>query len=45
MADQARYLLGLDAGNTVIKAVLFDLEDGRLPLMPLMVQPTRPRPV
>lgn len=28
MADSARYLLGLDAGNTVIKAVLFDL-DGR----------------
>ncbi|AQZ50949.1 FGGY-family carbohydrate kinase [Martelella mediterranea] len=26
MADQARYLLGLDAGNTVIKAVLFDFE-------------------
>lgn len=25
MADQQRYLLGLDAGNTVIKAVLFDL--------------------
>ncbi|RUV94525.1 carbohydrate kinase [Mesorhizobium sp. M1A.F.Ca.IN.022.07.1.1] len=25
MADQERYLLGLDAGNTVIKAVLFDL--------------------
>lgn len=24
MADDARYLLGLDAGNTVIKAVLFD---------------------
>ena len=28
VADDARYLLGLDAGNTVIKAVLFDL-DGR----------------
>lgn len=28
MADTERYLLGLDAGNTVIKAVLFDL-DGR----------------
>ncbi len=25
MAERARYLLGLDAGNTVIKAVLFDL--------------------
>ena len=25
MADTSRYLLGLDAGNTVIKAVLFDL--------------------
>lgn len=25
MADHPRYLLGLDAGNTVIKAVLFDL--------------------
>ena len=25
MADTARYILGLDAGNTVIKAVLFDL--------------------
>ncbi len=25
MADRNRYLLGLDAGNTVIKAVLFDL--------------------
>ncbi|TIX11278.1 MAG: carbohydrate kinase, partial [Mesorhizobium sp.] len=25
MADQAAYLLGLDAGNTIIKAVLFDL--------------------
>jgi L-xylulokinase len=25
VADQQRYLLGLDAGNTVIKAVLFDL--------------------
>ncbi len=28
MAEQRRYLLGLDAGNTVIKAVLFD-GDGR----------------
>ena len=28
MAEDQRYLLGLDAGNTVIKAVLFDL-DGR----------------
>ncbi|WP_121067547.1 FGGY-family carbohydrate kinase [Chachezhania antarctica] len=28
MAETARYLLGLDAGNTVIKAVLFDA-DGR----------------
>src|SRR5688572_20158788 len=26
MAESARFLLGLDAGNTVIKAVLFDLE-------------------
>ena len=26
VADNAKYLLGLDAGNTVIKAVLFDLE-------------------
>lgn len=26
VADSKRYLLGLDAGNTVIKAVLFDLE-------------------
>ena len=25
MSDQQKYLLGLDAGNTVIKAVLFDL--------------------
>ena len=25
MAERERYLLGLDAGNTVIKAVLFDL--------------------
>ncbi|RVD71778.1 MAG: carbohydrate kinase [Mesorhizobium sp.] len=25
MADQAAYLLGFDAGNTIIKAVLFDL--------------------
>ncbi|TMV14647.1 FGGY-family carbohydrate kinase [Arenibacterium halophilum] len=30
MADGARYLLGLDAGNTVIKAVLFDAEGRQL---------------
>lgn len=30
MADQGPYLLGLDAGNTVIKAVLFDLEGRQL---------------
>ncbi|WP_340118242.1 FGGY-family carbohydrate kinase [Pelagibius sp. 7325] len=29
MAEDKRYLLGLDAGNTVIKAVIFDLE-GRI---------------
>ncbi|WP_193370773.1 FGGY-family carbohydrate kinase [Pelagibius marinus] len=29
MADRAQYLLGLDAGNTVIKAVIFDT-NGRL---------------
>ena len=26
MADAPRYLLGLDAGNTIIKAVLFTLD-------------------
>ena len=30
MADGGPYLLGLDAGNTVIKAVLFDLEGRQL---------------
>lgn len=30
MAEVARYLLGLDAGNTVIKAVLFDLAGRQL---------------
>ena len=30
MADQGRYLLGLDAGNTVIKAVLFDAHGRQL---------------
>lgn len=30
MADAPRYLLGLDAGNTVIKAVLFDAEGNQV---------------
>lgn len=30
MADGAKYLLGLDAGNTVIKAVLFDLQGNQI---------------
>ncbi|NKB53373.1 MAG: hypothetical protein GKR97_14305, partial [Rhizobiaceae bacterium] len=30
MAEQQKYLLGLDAGNTVIKAVLFDLSGNEI---------------
>lgn len=30
MTDKRKYLLGLDAGNTVIKAVLFDIEGRQL---------------
>lgn len=44
MADQPRYLLGLDAGNTVIKAVLFDLNGRQIAMHALDGQSSTPQP-
>ncbi|WP_428671477.1 FGGY-family carbohydrate kinase [Roseibium sp.] len=44
MADAKRYLLGLDAGNTVIKAVLFDPEGRQIALHALDGQSSTPQP-
>ncbi|MCX2721403.1 FGGY-family carbohydrate kinase [Roseibium salinum] len=44
MADGMTYLLGLDAGNTVIKAVLFDLEGRQVAMHALDGQSSTPRP-
>ncbi len=44
VADAKRYLLGLDAGNTVIKAVLFDLEGRQVALHALDGQSSTPQP-
>ncbi|MDA4846640.1 FGGY-family carbohydrate kinase [Hoeflea poritis] len=44
MPDNASYLLGLDAGNTVIKAVLFDLEGRQIAMHALDGQSATPEP-
>lgn len=44
MADKTTYLLGLDAGNTVIKAVLFDLEGRQVAMAALDGQSFSPKP-
>lgn len=44
MAEAARYLLGLDAGNTVIKAVLFDLEGRQVAMHAIDGQSHTPQP-
>lgn len=44
MADNKTYLLGLDAGNTVIKAVLFDLEGRQVAMSALDGQSFSPEP-
>ncbi|WP_404401436.1 FGGY-family carbohydrate kinase [Pelagibacterium halotolerans] len=44
MADNKTYLLGLDAGNTVIKAVLFDLEGRQCAMHALDGQSSTPEP-
>ncbi|MCT7374637.1 FGGY-family carbohydrate kinase [Chelativorans salis] len=44
MVEDKRYLLGLDAGNTVIKAVLFDLEGRQLAMYALDGQSSTPHP-
>ncbi len=44
MADAQKYLLGLDAGNTVIKAVLFDLEGRQIAMHALDGQSSTPAP-
>ena len=44
MAESARFLLGLDAGNTVIKAVLFDLEGRQVSACAIDGQSTTPEP-
>jgi L-xylulokinase len=44
MSDVARYLLGLDAGNTVIKAVLFDLTGKQIAMSAMDGQSSRPAP-
>jgi len=44
VADTKHYLLGLDAGNTVIKAVLFDLEGRQLAMAALDGQSFSPEP-
>ncbi len=44
VADSKTYLLGLDAGNTVIKAVLFDLEGHQVAMHALDGQSSTPQP-
>lgn len=44
VAEQVRYLLGLDAGNTVIKAVLFDLDGNQIAMHALDGQTSVPQP-
>lgn len=44
MRDSQKYLLGLDAGNTVIKAVLFDLAGNELAKHALDGQSSTPQP-
>ncbi|WP_281982539.1 FGGY-family carbohydrate kinase [Thalassorhabdomicrobium marinisediminis] len=44
MAEAGKYLLGLDAGNTVIKAVLFDLEGRQIAMQALDGQSSTPAP-
>lgn len=44
MAEAQKYLLGLDAGNTVIKAVLFDLTGRQIAINVLDGQSTSPAP-
>ena len=44
MAEAPVYLLGLDAGNTVIKAVLFDLEGRQIALRELQGESSVPAP-
>ena len=44
MAEATRYLLGLDAGNTVIKAVLFDLRGRQVALRALRGHSSSPGP-
>jgi L-xylulokinase len=42
--DRERYLLGLDAGNTVIKAVIFDLDGRQLAMCALDGHSVMPQP-
>lgn len=44
MADEQTYLLGLDAGNTVIKAVLFDSDGRQVAMQALDGQTATPAP-
>lgn len=44
MAESMRYLLGLDAGNTVIKAVLFDLHGNQIAMHAMDGQTSIPEP-
>lgn len=44
MPEAKKYLLGLDAGNTVIKAVLFDLEGREVAIHALDGQSSTPQP-
>ena len=43
-ADPARYLLGIDVGNTVIKVVLFDLDGRQVAAYAIDGQSTAPEP-
>jgi L-xylulokinase len=44
VAETSKYLLGLDAGNTVIKAVLFDLDGQQIAMSVLDGQSSAPEP-
>lgn len=44
VAEEQKYLLGLDAGNTVIKAVLFDLDGRQVAMQALDGQTATPAP-
>lgn len=44
MPESEKYLLGLDAGNTVIKAVLFDLEGRQVAMHAIDGQSSTPEP-